>query len=226
MLSTPALLAVNDGMRWYNVEVILFAHNNEAALQEEYWPEDPGTPDSSDAISLVTPASDTRYLPGQIIAYEKLPVTMLAGVLARIERSGRYHVIHSTAWRLPGLAAGKAQAVRIRAGRRFTGAGKSATVEAPTHTRKVISRVLEQASRPPDNVLYEVDGRIRVSLSKYLDVDADLLFRDFVFLPDPQGVPTRTLRNFRLTEYRRMKSRTIHYLDHPLFGVIIGIDRY
>jgi len=77
-----------------------------------------------------------------------------------------------------------------------------------------------------DEALYEIDGRIKISLSKFLDVDADLLYRRNVNLPDAQGLPVNEFREFRLTEFRRMKSKTIHYLDHPMFGVVIGIDRY
>ena len=58
------------GERWYNVEVIIFANNNDAALQEEHWPLDPGVPDSSHSVSLVSSAGLER-LPGQIFEFEK-----------------------------------------------------------------------------------------------------------------------------------------------------------
>ncbi len=229
LIGTP--VSANYGERWYNVEIILFAHNNEAALQEEHWPEDPGTPDSSNSVSIISHGNSSERLPGQIIEYEKLPITMLASSLSRLKRSGRYRVIHSTAWRLPYLRVNQAPSVRIKAGRRFTDTGQPATaasIQRPTHTEQITAQVAGQSieNQIIDTALYEIDGRIKISLSKYLDVDADLLFRDNVFLPDHEGVPTQTLRSFRLTEYRRMKSKTIHYLDHPMFGMVIGIDRY
>lgn len=232
LLSTfTATTTANYGERWYNVEIILFAHNNEAALQEEHWPEDPGTPDSSNSVTLVGNIDESERLPGQIVEYEKLPINMLTGALSRLKRSGRYRVIHSTAWRLPYLRENQAPSVRIKAGRRYTESGQTAPEAStirPTFTQQTTAQVLGQPleNQVVDGALYEIDGRIKISLSKYLDVDADLLFRENVFLPDHAGVPTQTFRSFRLAEYRRMKSKTIHYLDHPMFGMVIGIDRY
>ena len=88
------------------------------------------------------------------------------------------------------------------------------------------SDLVGHVTRAEGRMLYEIDGRIKISLSKFLDVDTDLLYRRPVTLPDSNGLPVNEFRQFRLNEFRRMKSKTIHYLDHPLFGVIVGIDRY
>lgn len=215
--------------RWYNVEVIIFAHNNEAALSEENWPVDPGIPDSTNSVTLITDIDEDERLPGQIIEFEKLDINMLGGALSRLKRSSRYDVKYASAWRLPDLPVKLAPPVRIKAGQRFTAEGNPAPPPpVPTHTQTIVGQVVGQDQLPAivDDALYEIDGRIKISLSKYLDVDADLVYRSHVFLPDADGVPTRTFQSFRLTEFRRMRSKTIHYLDHPLFGMIIGIDRY
>ncbi len=228
MLSLFCPLAANAvyDERWYRVEIIVFAHNDHAALQEEYWPEEPGLPDMSDAVSLVTDVKDSEHLPGQRIEFKRLPVRMLSNALSLLQRSDRYRIIHATAWSLPGLSRRRAPPVRIRAGRRYTLAGTVMPSVPDIYVQSAISQAGQQkAEGAVDDVLYEIDGQIKISLSRYLDVDTDLVFHDNVFLPGPDGVPIQSFRAFRLTEFRRMRSRTIHYLDHPMFGVVIGINR-
>jgi hypothetical protein len=206
------------GERWYNVEVIIFAYSSDTGIQEEYWPLETGIPDISNSVSLVRHDNATERLPGEIIDYETLPFNMLSAALNRLRRSGRYNVIYSQAWRLPDLPSRSANPVRIRAGKRYDANGDIAAI--------VPTGLPGQPQFMVDDALYEIDGRIKISLSKFLDVDADLLYRRHVNLPDDLGMPVNEFRQFRLTEFRRMKSKTIHYLDHPLFGVLIGIDRY
>lgn len=91
-----------------------------------------------------------------------------------------------------------------------------------------------------------LDGTVRVHRARYLHVQADLLYyrpvdgdspapptaADSAALPAPDSPDTAfieqllaeddaTPRLFRLTESRRMRSRELHYLDHPLFGVLL-----
>ena len=225
----PALSHAVYGERWYNVEVIIFAYTSDLALSDERWPVEPGSPDSSHSVTLIEHNVDSELerLPGQIIEFEALPFEMLASALKRMQRSSEYNVIYSRAWRLPDLPKKTAPPVRIQAGLRYTEEGQIAppiVLNQPLNTSSNSAVINPQALI--DVALYEIDGRIKISLSKYLDVDADLLYRRPVTLPDANGLPVREFRQFRLTEYRRMKSKTIHYLDHPLFGMVIGIDRY
>ncbi len=55
-----------------------------------------------------------------------------------------------------------------------------------------------------------VSGTIRMYRNRYLHIDADLLF----------GASSG---RYRIKESRRMRSRELHYLDHPRFGMLIVI---
>jgi hypothetical protein len=55
-----------------------------------------------------------------------------------------------------------------------------------------------------------LDGILRVYRLRYLHVDVDLVYHR-------SGVDTP----FRLQTSRRMRSGELHYLDHPLFGLLI-----
>ncbi|WP_432695383.1 CsiV family protein [Marinobacterium sp. YM272] len=53
-----------------------------------------------------------------------------------------------------------------------------------------------------------VDGTIRVDRSRYLHFKPDLLL-------------TRGGTQYQLKQSRRMRSKELHYLDHPLFGILV-----
>ena len=62
-----------------------------------------------------------------------------------------------------------------------------------------------------------LDGIATVGLARFLYLTLDLEFQpgDLPPLVDGSAMPP-----FRLTETRRMRSKELHYFDHPLFGVL------
>lgn len=102
-------------------------------------------------------------------------------------------------------------------------------------------------ARDPSKVA--LDGTLRVHRARYLHVEADLLYYrpldgDTSVAPASGDAPDAAPmldspdtaliehllaeddvapRLFRLTESRRMRSRELHYLDHPLFGMLVEV---
>ena len=92
-----------------------------------------------------------------------------------------------------------------------------------------------------------LDGTLRVHRARYLHVEADLLYYrpldgdaraapgddagaapmldspDTGLIEQLLAEDDRAPRLFRLTESRRMRSRELHYLDHPMFGMLVEI---
>ena len=67
-----------------------------------------------------------------------------------------------------------------------------------------------------------VHGTVKVSLARFLQVELDLVYSRPVFDDDPaleSTIPTR----FRLVAERRVRSGELHYIDHPVFGVLVLI---
>lgn len=242
LLLFSSIALAEDELRWYTVEVIAFAHTSTAGVQEERWPEDTGIPDSINTVSLIPVVEsddiDEEVLPGQPIEFQELPLEILSDSLDTLQQSSRYQVLQAKAWRFQGLPLESALAVRIKAGQRYLVDGEVApelpaipepgmvTLARETHRPTTNTYATEYDALYEDDVLYELDGRVRISLTRFLDVDADLIYRTHVMLPDTLGSLVSQFHSFRLTEFRRMKSNTIHYLDHPMFGLIIAINRY
>ena len=99
--------------------------------------------------------------------------------------------------------------------------------------------MLEQQQSGRHRGLYELEGKITISLSRYLHASTDLVLRrprlsvDQVLNPTTQdrylaaySADTRILDNHRLKERRRMRSKNLHYLDNPEFALLILITPY
>jgi len=100
-------------------------------------------------------------------------------------------------------------------------------------------QILEQQNARAKQGLYEFEGKITIALSRYLHAYTDLVFRRPRLSVDPvannpvqeqylaaYAADTRILNNHRLKEHRRMRSKTLHYLDNPEFGMLILITRH
>ena len=80
-----------------------------------------------------------------------------------------------------------------------------------------------------------LEGTIRISVSRYLHVELDLLRRIRSATPYPsyeqsfEGGLTEQAQpyhRYRMQAHRRMRSGELHYIDHPLMGVLIKITPY
>ena len=113
--------------------------------------------------------------------------------------------------------------------------------------------ILVQAGKRYDN-RFEIEGTLSFSKSRYLHIQTDLWFTQFeeqdsVSDTHPMKIPSEhsddllrqysdlvTIENqrgqyfvaatHRMIQSRRMRSTELHYLDHPLFGVIVRVNRY
>ncbi len=144
----------------------------------------------------------------------------LSRIAGSISRSSRYRMLLHQAWRQPLLAGGDATPVLFQAGSRHAN-------------------------------WYEVDGTLTFRRSRFLHVDANLWFTRFAEIQDqlapaiPSDIDAESLRRYpellkaeqssdawipvhshQMTTTRRMRSSTLHYLDHPYFGVVVQIDQF
>lgn len=66
----------------------------------------------------------------------------------------------------------------------------------------------------------DLEGIVRLSGGKYLHIDTDLLLSKAVS-SDP-SLPA-TLQSFRLKDSSRVRINELHYIDHPLYGMIVTV---
>ncbi len=70
-----------------------------------------------------------------------------------------------------------------------------------------------------------VEGTVRVAVERYLHLYLDLKLVDTTLAMNAE-FSDYDLPEFRLTQRRRMRSKELHYFDHPKFGVIALITPY
>ncbi len=145
---------------------------------------------------------------------------LLNGIVRSINRSSLFKLMLHQSWLQPVLTRDKAFPVLVQTGKHYD-----------------------------DN--YEIDGTINISRSRYLHVDTDLWYTEFApnYSQQPSQLPLNLtadmasqypavvtwesergnyvpIQTHRLKQSRRMRSSTLHYIDHPFFGIIVRVDEF
>jgi hypothetical protein len=261
----------SEEKRWFQIELIIFAHRSDDPLESEKWPEIaglslppgivdlalPGTiPPGEDKTTAASTEQPLVFQPvttpttnntpdnsvgiNELIPPAPMPVAFemlkpeeldLNDAYKRLARSSRFKPLLHVAWLQPTYDRDKAQTVFLYDG----------MTNPVSETEAGSEDALDAGPQSP-----HIAGTVSLSVSRYLHFDANLVYRTLVrqqqaiVIPDlelwdekpyptlspHQGPAFRleewnAIRGFRLQESRRMRSRKIHYLDNPFFGIIV-----
>ncbi len=262
----PGLFAQTDTsaeaepVRYYDVEVVVFKNVKAPRSREFILPVSSPSVDGP-VFDLSSPASvkAAREKNYELLASEEF---RLLDAVSKLVESARYELLAHVAWRQPGVELEQAMPVWIKGGKIYgneytsidnqieyleslpanealdsDGATKHEFDEQTLEAMEL--QLLDQQQAARHQGLYELEGKITISLSRYLHAYSDLVFRrprlslDPVLNPSDQekylanySADTRILDNHRLIERRRMRSKNLHYLDNPEFAVLILITPY
>lgn len=171
----------------------------------------------------------------------------LNDVWTSLDRSSAYTPLLQISWIQPGVPSEQTRPIHVRNNNAALGAISGGDEDLPPVSSDpgygpTLSSTIRVARDPSKSA---IDGTLRVHRARYLHVKADLLYyrpvdgdrgapsnddTDATTIPDsPDTAHIEQLlaeedvtpRLFRLMETRRMRSRELHYLDHPLFGMIV-----
>lgn len=199
----------------------------------------------------------------------------LSETARRLNRSGRYRVLSHTAWRQALERGGPGTPVHIHSEigdietyRRLSrpDLDENAPLGSNVATFEMIQPAGDEAvngsavpgeiqatalfptlDQQPRQIEFPLDGTVTIRLSRYLHIEADMIWHRSEALaettpaetPPPteqspevepieitqNGAPlateqTMVVRGYRLQESRRMRSKELHYLDHPVYGIL------
>jgi hypothetical protein len=199
---------VENHERWYQVEMIVFSRSQ--GNSQEVWPKD---------IKLAYPANLVMLKPegNDPTGFNTLPANerQLNAQANTIARSGSYVLLFHQAWRQ--MIYGRNTNIFISGGKTFNG-----------HQ--------------------ELEGSISLSVSQFLKLQTNLWLTQFApattepnsgwpELPTFLNETTTTSENEKAPDYvikrtvkisqqRSMRSKEVHYIDHPLLGIVIKIVPY
>ena len=178
---------------WYTIEVAIFERVGDAALAEERWPE--RIDDARSGLSI----SASGNAGVQVLTAGRAE----ASSIVKVNRASLAY---------GGLVSRMARSGQFRPlvhmGWRQPGLSK---------TEAVPVKVSGASSASPE--ASEVRGTLRLYRTRYLHLEANLV------LAKPGAAYAASNANgatrFLLRESRRMRSGELHYLDHPLFGMLV-----
>ncbi len=206
LLSTAVVAEERD---WYAVEIIVFERIGE--VPNELWPFETGLPEFANSVELYWAAT------GGPRAFTRLGSRelALARIYRRLQAMPDLRPLLHVGWRQPGFAHESARTVHIRS----TDPERTVDGTARLHRSRYLHLLMDlRYYRPdPSSPLGEREKTIPDAEPQTLE-SADAWIRE----TPPQQIPVY----FRLTESRRMRSRELHYFDHPLFGIIAQVVPY
>lgn len=228
-------------IKYYDVEVIVFK-NIKVPRSHEYNLPTPSASRTEKTLDLSNPRSIKKA--GKIgFTPLKLDELRLSDSVQSIIKSSRYSLLLHTGWRQPGLDEASSIPVWVKGGKIYDSSYSSIDQmtqfnSSKDDTNPAISNTgLTSRMRG----LYELEGQITIILSRYLHTKTELVLRK------PASVNTilqqgnaladnnesellsmegQLLLNYGLNEQRRMRSKKLHYLDHPEFGMLVLITPY
>ena len=204
---------------WFEVELIVFRQTGPDQSPTETWPDAPGRPAVDTALEPEPTSAEP--IPFMALPPEK---SRLVKEWDALKKSPRFEPIAYFAWVQPPFERAAAPAVRVAS-------------PAPPPPDPALASSADDAGPPPPPfgggtaaspavptlppLRTPLDGTATLGLQRYLYLTLDLVLlpsdMPTEFAPLPEGT---TFGGFRLTETRRMRSKELHYFDHPLFGVV------
>lgn len=179
--------------RWYNVELLIFKYSNPDEFASENWPERWSLPDTANTVDIDN--IDSKYRDD----FQKLDTSSFGGMQDKLDKSVRYEVLNYSAWRQRGLNSDQAVGVHIRAGRRYQSpapvvpGGEFGLFEedfiAQDLQPEVTIRRYSETDAKTGNMAYELEGDVKIVLSRYLHVYTDLLLLEPVMLTPVEQKP-------------------------------------
>jgi hypothetical protein len=219
LLSGVAAMPLSAAETWYEVEIIVVAQRT-PDVGSEIWPSNP-TPSAGLETALMIPASPQVQPTDPRIAALAPQDYRMQGEAQRIAANGNYELLLHTGWRQAGLSQEQSVALRVLAAEtgRITEINEDTGIEPASSTTATVPHAIR------------LDGTLRLILSRYLHLEADIIYRaaetrkeDGFFTLFRSEQPEHP--GYRLKEMRRMRSREMHYFDHPMFGIITLVTPY
>jgi len=207
LVATPQ--TADAEQRWYQVEVIVF--RDLAPDSTEEWPLTPGYPDIESSINL---AEGPELSAAALDAGEQTTRKLEPGDASALTPAIAYAALKPDELTLQDLYqhlqhSGSYRPLLYQA---WQQPGLGRTEASTVHLQAQDDPTTDALRRP------RVDGVLTLRTSHFLHVDADLV----LYIGDlPHSGNAEMVR---LTETRRVKLNEIHYLDNPLFGVLVKVS--
>lgn len=245
-----------EAPQWYQVEVFIFANDSPYAGGTELWPEDVSLSYPARIVSLSEPSAETGVSPlasadttSAEAALQEQPYVVLAPeamklreVAARVLRQHDFRTLFHKAWRQPAASRDEANSILVRGGDSFDDHRElegwvQLSVERYLHFRTDLWLSTFKSTAGLDQMPWPKLPRLPVTSTPrapagFAGTDDDfggLLSAEYgAALPALDFGHRRYVvdRTVVLRQSRRMRSGELHYIDHPLMGILVRVTPY
>ena len=220
-------------MRYYDVEIVIIENMSEEQKYSENWPLQVNLSRDEKTVELGQPVL-SEWLPEDVDINESYKILdssnyNLTSEVEKISESDTQRVIFHAAWRQPGLD--KKLALPVYFKHEVSPPpviedenSTSETQDAPAYI-KTMPSILE--------------GILRVTLARYLHLEAELTLQEKLpevkITDNPFSVLDNESERDKIKKQgvihlkqdrRRIRSSELHYIDHPVLGILINITPY
>ncbi len=208
LLSVLLAFCNNAFSKDYIVEMVFFA-NMKSNAGSVHVSNQAVIPDLGGAITLNEASQSKGFIPLSSDTFQ------LSNKAAALNKSGNYRVIKHMSWLQPGLAKEDAIAVRVHAGKNYKDEFKERSFAQANFSDRQV---------PINHPVNELDGTVKIVLGRFLHLYTDLAYRKTFNISSGDALGrNRVLADFPVKTHRKMRSKTLHYIDHPYLGILIEI---
>lgn len=220
----------------YEIEVVIFKFTDSRSSGNEVWPDLVKIGSLENSIELHNSTSLTQ-IPGvdtKGYYYSKIPKDSfrLSSEAEKLTSSKKYKILYHSAWIQPGLDKENAESIHIKATEDHITSQALDSLTPSIINNTSINNYQPSFNKAPqeeENTILE--GLIKVELGRYLHINFDLKYkRDLAPVQGVINIPS--LKNYKDIKYypvkmhRRMRSKEVHYIDHPLIGILVLATRF
>ena len=186
-------------LKEYDVEIIIFEDKHARYLKSEDWNQN--TTNTNEITGNLGKLTKDGI---NATSFKSIKPAILKKQYKRINASSEYNVLFYGAWRQAGLEKNKAFKININ----------------------------QLKSSHTDKSKNTLSGTFKLVLARYLHIYNQLNYQRKVTVPAASEKQTGVLNNdmvphngsYPLNSHRRMRSKELHYIDHPLVGMLIQIN--
>jgi len=184
----------------YEVELIIFEDARARYLRSEDW-------SYNDMFNNIKETKPKSVKPDPEYKQLDWQGAKLGSNLDRLKNNSNYRVLTNKRWKQTGLDRENAFNIQIN----------SSILETESDA--------SETSEPAQNIKPFVKGSIKLIMSRYLHFNVNL---QYIRPQSSQNGDVTEIKDIVLpiVNERRMRSREVHYIDHPLVGVVVLATPY
>lgn len=197
LLLLLTVISVHAETTRYNVEIVIFEDTDGRYINSEQWPiiHHPEDEFSIETKSTKSEIRKKKFRDDKMMGLTHHANDALSKHVTRLNKSDRYNVLLHQSWQQTGLS----------------------------DTDAISIQVDTKNTKENQKLKSSLQGSLKLVLGRYLHIHTDLLYKRLnnTDTQTAQALNSKIFSEFKIQSQRRMRSKELHYIDHPLVGILV-----